>query len=163
MSGNEAVKGADSSGDREINTIRTFDASRELVWKMWTEAQHIKHWWGPRGFTTTIESMDVRPGGIWKLVMHGPDGTNYPNKIVYLDVDPMNRLVYENSGGKQGGPAAKFRSTITFSDKGTGTEVSVRMEFETAELRNKIADEYGAVQGLQQTLDRLGEILDQNQ
>jgi len=54
--------------------LRVFDAPRELVWEAWTNAKHVVNWWGPRGFTTTIEVMDVRPGGEWRLIMHGPDG-----------------------------------------------------------------------------------------
>ncbi|EMO29454.1 toxin-antitoxin system, toxin component domain protein [Leptospira interrogans serovar Bataviae str. HAI135] len=50
---------------------------------MWTEPEHVIHWWGPKGFTNTFETMDVRPGGIWKFIMHGPDGTDYPNLIVF--------------------------------------------------------------------------------
>jgi uncharacterized protein YndB with AHSA1/START domain len=70
---------ATSTADREILITRTFDAPRELVWEAWTNPKHVTHWWGPNGFTTTIEKMDVRVGGVWKHVMHGPDGTDYPN------------------------------------------------------------------------------------
>jgi uncharacterized protein YndB with AHSA1/START domain len=52
--------------DREIVISRVLDAPRELVWEVWTDPRHVVHWWGPDGFTTTIETMDVRPGGVWK-------------------------------------------------------------------------------------------------
>ena len=71
---NETRKDATLVGDREIVATRIFDAPRELVWKVWTEQEHIGQWWGPKGFTTTTYSMDVRPGGVWRFVMHGPDG-----------------------------------------------------------------------------------------
>jgi uncharacterized protein YndB with AHSA1/START domain len=70
--------------DRQIVTTRVLDAPRELVFKMWTDPEHIVQWWGPKGFTTTTYSMDVRPGGVWRFVMHGPDGTDYQNKITRL-------------------------------------------------------------------------------
>ncbi|HKS90588.1 MAG TPA: SRPBCC domain-containing protein, partial [Tepidiformaceae bacterium] len=62
---------------REIVITRVFDAPREMVWDAWTDARQIVKWWGPRGFTLTVEEMDVRPGGVWRSTMHGPDGTKY--------------------------------------------------------------------------------------
>jgi len=59
-----------------------------------TEPQHVVNWWGPRGFTTTIQEMDVRPGGVWKHIMHGPDGANYPNHSVFREVVAPERLVF---------------------------------------------------------------------
>jgi len=56
-------------------------------------SQHVHEWWGPRGFTNTTEEMDVRPGGVWRFVMHGPDGVDYNNKIVYLEIVKPERLV----------------------------------------------------------------------
>jgi uncharacterized protein YndB with AHSA1/START domain len=85
-----------STSDREIVATRVFDAPRELVFQMWTDPQHISNWYGPRGFTTTTHEMDVRPGGVWRHVMHGPDGTDYPNEIVYLEVVKPERLVYDH-------------------------------------------------------------------
>ena len=76
---------ADTS-EREILLSRVFDAPRNLVWEAWTDPRQVAQWWGPNGFTTTIEVMDVRPGGHWRHVMHGPDGTDYPNDIVFLEV-----------------------------------------------------------------------------
>ena len=62
----------------EIVVSRVFDAPRELVFHMWTSAEHLGNWWGPHGFTITTHSIDVRPGGEWRFVMHGPDGTESP-------------------------------------------------------------------------------------
>jgi uncharacterized protein YndB with AHSA1/START domain len=72
----------DISG-REMRASRFFKASRSLVYRMWTEPEHVAQWWGPRGFTATIHTMDVRPGGEWKLILHGPDGTDYPNEYLW--------------------------------------------------------------------------------
>ena len=76
-----------TSAQNEIAMTRTFDAPRELVFAMWTNPDHVAWWFGPKGFTMTIESMDVRPGGAWRFVMHGPDGRNYDNHIIYSVVD----------------------------------------------------------------------------
>src|SRR4051794_29231769 len=82
------------TSDREIVFSRVFDAPRELVWKAWTEPHHVTKWWGPNGFTTTIHEMDVRTGGTWHHTMHGPDGTDYPNKSIFVEVVKPERIVY---------------------------------------------------------------------
>jgi uncharacterized protein YndB with AHSA1/START domain len=143
-----------SNADREIVATRVFDAPRELVFEMWTDPVHVAQWWGPNGFTNSIQEMDVRAGGAWRLVMHGPDGTDYPNKSVYVEVVRPQRIVYDHVSGP------KFRMTATFDEEpGNKTRLTVRMVFETAALRDKTATEFGAVDGLKQTLGRLGEKL----
>jgi uncharacterized protein YndB with AHSA1/START domain len=139
--------------EREIIGTRVFDAPRELVWTVWTDPKHIAQWWGPRGFRNTIHEMDVRPGGTWRFIMHGPDGQDYQNKIVYVEIVKPERIVYDHVSGPT------FRATATFEDLGGKTRVTLRTQFETAALRKKVAEEYGAVEGMQQTLDRLGEHL----
>jgi uncharacterized protein YndB with AHSA1/START domain len=150
MSGNTPES---STSDREIVATRVFDAPRELVFDLWTRPEHVAQWWGPNGFTTTIQEMDVRAGGAWRLVMHGPDGTDYPNRSVFVEIVRPQRIVYDHVSGP------KFRSTATFEDEGGKTRLTVRMVFETAALRDKTAKEFGAVEGLSQTLGRLGEQL----
>ena len=75
---------AASTADREIVITRVFDARREMAFEAWTNPKHVAQWWGPNGFTTTIQDMDLRPGGIWRLVMRGPDAREYKNKIVFV-------------------------------------------------------------------------------
>ena len=72
-----------STKDRELLLTRVLNAPIELVWEVWTNPKHIAQWWGPNGFTNTITTMDMHPGGEWDLVMHGPDGTDYKNKSVF--------------------------------------------------------------------------------
>ena len=110
-------------------------------------------WWGPNGFTSTIQQMDVRPGGVWKFVMHGPDGIDYQNKVVYDEIVKPERIVYTHTGGPQ------FRSTITFEKQGHKTRLTVRMVFDTASERERVAKKFGAVEGLDQTLGRLSAYL----
>lgn len=147
---------ADGS-DREIVVARIFPAPRELVFSAWTDPRHVANWWGPRGFSTTTHEMDVRPGGTWRFIMHGPDGTNYPNLITYREVVRPERLVYTHVGNTDNDPHA-FVSTATFADLGGGkTQVTLRAVFQTPEDRDFVVKNYGAVEGVQQTLERLGE------
>ena len=143
----------DDTASREITATRVVDAPRELVFRVWTEPEHIAHWWGPNGFTTTIYEMDVRPGGVWRFIMHGPDGTDYPNEITFHEVVKPERLVYTH------GPEPVFDVTVTFAAEGRKTKLTMRSVFATKAVRDKVAKEYGAVEGMHQTLDRLAEQL----
>ncbi len=142
------------STEREIVATRVFDAPRDLVFQMWTDPEHISNWWGPRGFRTTVHEMHVRPGGVWRHTMHGPDGRDYPNEIVYLEVEQPVRLVYDHVS------PPRFQMTVTFAEQAGKTKVTARMLFESAALRDKVAVEHGAIEGLIQTLERLGEELE---
>jgi len=150
----------ESTADREIIIIRDFDAPRELVWEAMTDPRQVIHWWGPDGFSTTIEEMDVRPGGVWKHVMHGPDGTNYPNKSVFKEVVKPEHLVYTHGGGRENGPGIHFLSTWTFDALDAGkTRVTIHMIFPSPEKRDFVVREFGAIEGGKQTLAKLGEYL----
>jgi uncharacterized protein YndB with AHSA1/START domain len=149
---------ATEPSDREIVFTRLFDAPRELVWEAWTDPQQVVQWWGPRGFTTTTHEMAVRPGGVWRFIMHGPDGTDYPNKIVYTEVVPPERLAYTH-GADDGDESGQFQVTVTFADQGGKTTLTMRSLFASAEERDKVVKEYGAIEGGNQTLDRLAEHL----
>ena len=156
MSDATELKGSDN----EIILTRVFDAPRELVWKAMTIPEHIVHWWGPDGFTTTIKQMDFRVGGVWKHVMHGPDGTDYPNSNVFREIVAPERVVYSHGGAKKGGPAARFVATWTFEamDAKT-TRLTLRMVFDTPADRDVVVKEYGAIEGGKQTLQRLADYL----
>jgi len=136
-----------------------FDAPRELVWQAMVDPRHVVQWWGPNGFTTTIEKMDVRPGGVWMHVMHGPDGTDYPNSSVFTEVVMPERIVYSHGGGKQGGRGEHFVATWTFESLGDKTRVTIHMVFPTMADRDFVVKEYGAIEGGKQTLGRLAEYL----
>ncbi len=115
--------------DREMVFTRTVDAPRELVWQAWTDPKHAVHWWGPKGFTNTIHEMDVRPGGLWRLTMHGPDGVDYPNRIEFLKVEPLARLVYDH--GDDANPRM-FHVTTTFTAEDAKTKIVTHIRFKTA-------------------------------
>ena len=153
MAARSNVAAAIDSSAREIVVTRVFDAPRALVFKLWTDPKHLAHWWGPNGFTITNYEMDVRPGGVWRFVMHGPNGVDYQNKVVYREVLEPERLVYSHVSGPQ------FEMTVTFDVDGDKTKLTARMLFESAALRDKTIQQFGAVEGLKQTLGRLGEHL----
>ncbi len=142
--------------DREIYATRLLDAPRELVWKAWTEPAHIAQWWGPDGFTNTIHKMDVQPGGEWLFVMHGPDGTDYDNRVVFREVVPPRRLVYQH--GEKGRPD-HFLVTATFTAQGNQTRLDMQMLFETQADRDLVIEKYGALEGQKQTLKRMEDYL----
>jgi uncharacterized protein YndB with AHSA1/START domain len=156
---NARNRSADGQESREIVISRVVDAPRELVWQAWTDPKHVVRWWGPKGFTTTIEKMEVKPGGVWKHVMHGPDGTDYPNTSRFTEVTKPERIVYSHGGGRKGGRGATFLATWTFEALGRRTRVTIRMVFSSAAERDFVVKEYGAIEGGQQTLGRLGEYL----
>ena len=106
--------------DREIVITRLIDAPRELVFDAWTDPEQVVQWWGPRGFTTTTHKMEVKPGGVWRFVMHGPDGRDYQNKITYLEIVPPERLVYRHGGDEDLEPVS-FQTTVTFAAEGGKT------------------------------------------
>jgi uncharacterized protein YndB with AHSA1/START domain len=74
------------TADNELAITRILNAPIELVWEVWTDPKHIAQWWGPTGFTTSIQHMEVKEGGEWDLIMHGPDGVDYKNKNVFSKV-----------------------------------------------------------------------------
>jgi uncharacterized protein YndB with AHSA1/START domain len=149
---------AERNEDRALVFTREFDAPRELVWDAWTQPQHVAQWWGPNGFTNTVLEMGVRPGGVWRLTMHGPDGIDYPNKIVYREVVRPERLVYDHTDDVED-PKTHFHVTVTFEEHERGTRLTMRMEFATPEELQAVVDEYGALEGATQTLERLREHL----
>ncbi len=145
---------------REIVISREIDAPRELVWEAMTTPRHVVNWWGPRGFSTTIEEMDLRVGGTWRQVMHGPDGVNYPNEHLFKEIVKPGRLVFSQSGKREAGPGANFEATWSFEEVAAGkTKATIRMVFATASERDFVVKEFGALEGGRQTLERLGEYL----
>lgn len=143
----------------EILITRTVKGTCEQVWNAMTDPLQVVKWWGPQGFSTTIEEMDVRVGGAWKHTMHGPDGVNYPNKSIFREVLRPTRLVFSHGGGKEHGKGASFMATWTFEEVTDGTRVTIRMVFASKQERDFVVTEYGAVEGGQQTLARLDEHL----
>ncbi len=143
----------------EIYLSRLYDAPVQTVWEAWTDPAKVAQWWGPRGFTLTSHSKSLRPGGIWHYTMHGPDGTDYPNKTLYHEVVPYQRLVYDHGGYDDRPPL--FRVTVNFTEEGNKTRMEMTMSMATAEqasaTRKLIHDAGGNA-----TWDRLAEYLDES-
>lgn len=155
VAGSMAAKSSEpvDTSDREMVITRVINAPRELVFKAWTDPEHVAQWWGPNGFTNTIQEMDVRPGGVWRFIMHGPDGVDYQNKAVYIEIVKPERLVYTLGTDDDNDPG-KFEVTVTLAAQGSRTKVTMRALFPSKAEYEK-TKEYGAVEGGNQTLERL--------
>jgi len=147
------VEATDTAG-RELAAERVFDAPRDIVWKAWTDPDQIAQWWGPKGFTTTTETMELKPDGTWRFVMHGPDGRDYRNKIIYIDIREPEYLEYRHAG-EGDTESIHFHVTVNFVEEGNKTVVTMKMLFESAEELKRVDREYGAIEGLKQTMSRL--------
>lgn len=139
-----------------IVTTRVFDAPRELVWSAWTDPNHLAQWWGPNGFTTTTSAYDLRPGGTWRFVMHGPDGRDYQNLVTFDEIVKPERLVYRHGDDVE---PVQFHTTVTFEDLGGKTRLNLRAQFPTADARDRVVREFGAAEGAVQTIERLADYL----
>lgn len=142
--------------DRSLTMTRVFPATTSRILECLSDPEILTHWWGPNGFSTTTETMDFRPGGFWKFVMHGPDGTDYPNYIKYLEAGP-DVIRYDH--GEHENSSKEFSVTITLKPLGDKTEMEFDMYFESAEHLRQVKEEFGAETGLAQTLSRLEQLL----
>jgi len=148
-------------GSNVMIGVREFDAPRELVFEVWTDPGHLSQWWGPDGFTTTTSAFDMRPGGVWQFVMHGPDGRDYQNRITFDEIVKPERIRYRHGGGDDVEPV-QFRTTVTFEALGPNTtRLTLRAEFPSVEARDRVIKDYGADKGMVQTLARLADYVAQ--
>ncbi|MBL9205809.1 MAG: SRPBCC family protein [Opitutaceae bacterium] len=140
--------------DREIVLCRVFNAPRELVFKAWTDAAHISHWFGPQGFVTTTHEMDVRVGGRWRFDMKAPNGTVYTNRVVYLEIKEPELLVFDHGVDRDNDPG-KFRVTLTFDSQGDGKTVLTLRQLHPTKQQRQAGIGFGAVELGYQTLAKL--------
>jgi uncharacterized protein YndB with AHSA1/START domain len=145
-----------NESEREIIITRTLNAPRELVFAAWTDPKHLKHWWGPQGFTITVDEMHFEPGGVWRFVMHGPDGRDYRNRIVFVEIAWPERIVFRHEPEK-GTEPVNHETTVTFEEQGGKTNLTMRMLFPSAAAREYVVKTYKAIEGGNQTLGRLAE------
>ena len=147
---------AAKSKSNEIHLTRLYDAPVKVVWDAWNDPAQAAHWWGPRGFTITTHSKDLRPGGVWHYTMHGPDGVDYVNKTKYFEVVDQSRLVYDHGGNDEQKPM--FRVTVQFSAYKGKTKLDMTMALpnpEAAETTRKFIKKAGG----DSTWDRLDDYL----
>jgi uncharacterized protein YndB with AHSA1/START domain len=134
---------------REMGISRLINAPRDLVWEVWTRPEHISRWWGPAGFTNSISKMDLRPGGEWEFIMHGPDGTDFRNKHIYREIRKPEKLVLDHVS------APRFLMTITFEAKGNKTLVTILSVFESAEQLQEVIRVFRADTGMVQNIEKM--------
>ncbi|HEX8359561.1 MAG TPA: SRPBCC family protein [Longimicrobium sp.] len=134
----------------EIVTTRVIDAPREEVFGAFRNPERLARWWGPRGFTNEFEEFDLRPGGEWRLVMRGPDGSEYRMTKRFIDVVAGERVVLRHVQEGHG-----FRMEMSFADEPGGTRLDWRMQFDSLEesVRKVV------VEANEENLDRLQELL----
>lgn len=148
----------ENDDDRDIALSRVFDAPRELVYEVWTQPEHLAQWYGPDGFSITTYEMNFSVGGMWRFMMHGPDGTDYPNVIIFRKIVPNERLEFWHADDADK-PAIEFNVVVTFEQADGGTKVTLRNRFATVEEKQRVIDEFGAIEGGKQTLGRLCDYL----
>jgi uncharacterized protein YndB with AHSA1/START domain len=148
---------AATSKSNEIRIIRVYDAPLRAVWDAWTDPEQVKLWWGPRGFTLTTHSKDLRAGGHWSYTMHGPDGTDYENRTLYHEVKPYEKLVYDHGGSEDRPPM--FRVTALFSEVDGKTRLEMSMALPTPEAAEEARKFIKKASG-DSTWDRLAEYLE---
>jgi uncharacterized protein YndB with AHSA1/START domain len=141
----------------EIRITRIYDAPVKAVWEAWVDPEQAAKWWGPRGFTLTTHSKDLRAGGSWVYTMHGPDGTDYPNTAKYLEVEKHSRLVYDH--GASADRPAMFRVTVQFSEVKGRTRMEMSMALPTPEAAEETR-RFIKKAGGNATWDRLAEYLE---
>ncbi len=155
---------SESLSEREIIITRVFDAPRELVFAAWTDPHHVAQWWGPKGFTTRVTKIDLHPGGEWRYVMVGPDGTEYPARGVFHEIVPPARIVTSdefdegfeqviNADLPQG-----IVMTAVFEELNGKTKLTLQITHTTAGDRHK-HEEMGVVAGWNSSFDCLDEYL----
>jgi uncharacterized protein YndB with AHSA1/START domain len=158
-----------TSAVEEFRITRVFDAPRDLVYAVWTEAHHLERWWGPKGFSIRVAKLEVAPGGMFHYYLQNPQGVTMWGKWVFRDVAPADRLEFLASFSNEQGETVRaffspdypleVLSTVTFTDEGEGrTRVSMRgipVNASEAELRLFGSMAQSMTQGWTGTLDQL--------
>jgi uncharacterized protein YndB with AHSA1/START domain len=142
-------KEKNNTKEKELCFSRLLDAPVKVVWDIWTKPEHINLWWGPDGFTTTILKMEIKPGGEWDLIMHGPDGTDYKIKSVFKEIVKHKKIVYEQL------THFKYVATIEFESRNDKTFINWTMLFESKEKLIEAAKTYGVDRGFTQNAEKL--------
>lgn len=143
------------AAENELVTSRIFDAARETVFKMWSDPQNLSQWWGPKDFKNTIHQFEFRTGGVWISTFHGPDGTDYENKNIFVEIINNELIVLDHFTGH------KFRITASFEDYKGKTKLMWNMKFESTEEFEKVKNL--VAEANEQNLNRLESLLKNNE
>lgn len=143
-------------GKQEVVITRIFDAPCELVFKTYTDPNLIPQWWGPTGTTTTVDQMDVRPGGMWRFVQHDQDGNEYGFHGVYHEITQPRQVV--NTFEFEGMPGHVLLETVTFTEEDGKTTLTNLSVFQSVEDRDGMVMS-GMEEGAAESMDRFAELL----
>ncbi|APR38233.1 SRPBCC family protein [Paraburkholderia sp. SOS3] len=143
----EATEGNATVPDLEILSTRTFDAPRQRVFSAWTDPVRLARWWGPKGFRNTFHEFELKAGGNWRFVMHGPDGVDYKNHSVFVEISEPDRIVFDHVSGPH------FTVIVSFDEAGDKTTLTYRMVFDTAAVRDQVKT--FALKANKESFDRL--------
>jgi uncharacterized protein YndB with AHSA1/START domain len=158
--GSSTDSASTTSAERIVVITRVFDAPRALVFKAWTDAEHLKQWWGPgHGFTNPVVEADARPGGVIRIDMQGPDGVVYPNRGVFHEIVEPERLVLTTELlDDEGNTRIEVLNTVTFAEENGKTTLTLH-----ARVVRSTPDAAAALAGMEQgwtgSLERLAEYL----
>jgi uncharacterized protein YndB with AHSA1/START domain len=156
MTKNDPTSIIAQAGGGEIIISRVFNASREDVFKAYTDPKLIPQWWGPRGYTTIVDKMELRPGGVWRFVQHAPDGKEYAFRGVYHLIKSPERIV--NTSEFEGVPGHVSLETVALEEQEGNTKLTTTAVFQTVEDRDEMVKS-GMEKGARETMDRLAELL----
>ncbi|PEJ57118.1 polyketide cyclase [Bacillus sp. AFS002410] len=145
---NETNKYTTQVGENEIVITRIFNAPRGVVFDAWMKEEHLSKWWGPNGFTSTFQKFDMKPGGVWEFIMHGPDGVDFPNTNIIVEILPLEKIVLKHD------VFPHFVATAIFENEGVKTKLTYSSFFEEEPSIFDKVKTY-AVPGAEQTMDRL--------
>lgn len=146
-------------GEGSVVITRVFDAPRALVWRAWTEPEMLAQWFGPRGFTSSVPELDLRVGGKLRIVMHGPDGNDYPAACEFREIVASERLVFVNNAvDKDGKVLLEGLTTVTFAEQGGKTTMTLHTHAvgRVPAAKQMLA---GMEAGWTQSIDKLGELV----
>ena len=157
---------APMTAERVLIIKREFNAPLELVWKAWTDPEHFKNWWGPKGFTTPVSEMDFRVGGKYHYCMRSPEGKDYWGTGIFSEIVPKKRLVYTDSFSDEKGnvvPATDYgmegfplemKVIVSFEEKNGKTLMTLKHEgLPGGEMKDMTSA------GWNESFDKLAELL----
>lgn len=143
-------------GEKEIVITCEFDAPRKLVFDTTIDPDLVPEWWGPARLKTTVDKMDVRPGGEWRYVQRDPEGNEFAFSGVYREVAPPERIVYTFNFEPM--PGHEVVETITFEEKNGRTKFTDTLVFQSSEDREGMASS-GMEEGVSETMERMTALL----
>lgn len=136
------------TSNRTLQLTHSYDYPMELMRRVWSQAEHITQWWGPKGHSNTIHVMDFKKDGEWKFIMHGPDNQNYANRSIFRDIVEHKKIEFEHFN-------PHFITTVTFEEQNNSILLTWNMLFDNEENFNTIVKTFKADEGLKQNLEKL--------